>query len=263
MVNGGDKGKKRARNYNSNVENITNAVAELRRRYDITTSQAVTLLKNMPGPSRRHRATNAAQRVMGSRNLVGLLASKMNSRQLAMFAMLGTQPRDAAKRVSANRQLPSIINTAHGGTRTAGRTSTLKNRKTLGLVDRRNWAGRLIRSRITARLPGAGYAGTTRALLLAGLQKEIGFRLFAVGAPARSFRWYVGFIALRSKLRESLYALTLNSRGDSSVVRDLQRFVEYLDTGNNPASVMNELGKLGKMALYIISVHLGIPPAQN
>ena len=271
MVNDGgtNKGKKRQLNSNSNVENITNAVAELRRRYGITTREAMTLVKNMPGPSRRHRAvsppntSDAAQRVMGSDDLLHLLGSKMNSRQLAMFATMGKQQRAAAKHINARREMPKMFNTAHGGTRSKSRLTTLANRKTLGLVEKNDWRSRMYgraRHRITTRMPGYEYQGTTRERLLAGLKKHVGYRLFGYASSRRmDNRGWRGVTAFTAKLRESLYALTLNSGEGSSVARDLQRFIAYLDgEGVGRDSVMHELEKLGKMALYIIAVHMGV-----
>ena len=301
------KGKKQANNViyinnsNSNVENLTNTVANLKRRLGLTTQQALIMLANMnkmPGSSQRHRAAaavqkalalerakarpsssagaaaaaktasaranprSAAQLVMNSYNLSDLLARKMNSQTLATFGGIGRQQRTIADLYKDNAAKPAFFNTHRDGVLTRSRPSTKENRLKMGIPPQRGGARK--HPRITDRMPAFRYDRTNREMLLQNLNNALMQRRSHVPLYRQ-----LNIEKIKARLQQSLWAVTLNSPG-SPMTRDMQSFLHFMEAlppvppggGNffvhHHAAIMRQLRTLGKQALFIIAVHVGI-----
>lgn len=236
-----DRGKKRkpADNNNSNVENITNAVANLRRRLGLTTTEALSMLAHdsAPGSSRQHRGALAARRLMNSQNMVQELAQRMDHRTLAAFAQTGKQQRDAAR--SQMEAEPAFFD--RSAIRSRGRVATRANRLKLATM-----VPHVHPRRITHRIPSRKYAQVTRQGLLGGIEK---------------FFLNTAFKGFRERLEESYLAAALENP-HSALTRDLGSMVVFRRDPNIryrfKDEMMTHLRKLGKQALFIIAVHTGI-----
>lgn len=130
---------------NSNVNNITNRINSVAKQYGITKAQATKLLVNRPGPSRRHKraataapfpspvykngSNRAGQQVLGSQNLVRLLAEKLknDNRGMAIFRSLSRMHRNAGSHHAA----PATFD--RRATRTQSRAMTRAERNELGV----------------------------------------------------------------------------------------------------------------------------------
>jgi hypothetical protein len=125
--------------------------------------------------------------------------------------------------------------------------------------------------RITNRIPASAYARTNRKLLLQSLHDELvryGYRYGGMQAPSR----ILDVKKIQARLHQTMFALMLNSP-DGAATRDLRQFLEFMDTlpANPPGTnffihhrnaIMRALMKLGKQALFIISVQIGVVPRQ-
>jgi hypothetical protein len=118
--------------------------------------------------------------------------------------------------------------------------------------------------RITDRMPAFRYSLTTRDILLENLDDALMQRMQYVGG------WILDLEKIKARLQQSLWAVALNSP-DSVMTRDMQRFMTFIESlpPNPPRTnffiyyhdaIMRELRKLGKQALFIIAVHIGIIP---
>lgn len=265
--------RKRPVNSNSNVENITNAVANLKRRLGLTTNQAIAMLANnsRPGTSRQHRlaqtvrqaaarqqapqsnaGSNAVQRVMNSTDMLQELAKKMNSRTLAAFGRVGRQQRDAAR--EQIEAVPSFFDRT--AVRSRGRPTTKADRLRLS-----SFPGVTPQSRITDRIPGRRYATISRDELVRHMQ-----HMLTIAARYRvSSAYKSAFDNFYYRVQESLFAAAMEDPY-SAVTRDLQSLMDVLGGSasgryfyrDNEQQIMAVIRRMGKPALYIVSVHLGL-----
>ena len=274
MADNKGKGKKRRANSNSNVENITNAVSNLKNRLGVTTNQALKMLANRAGTSRQHRvaqtvrqaaapgqaASNAGRRVMNSTDLLRELAKKMNARTLVEFGKVGRQQRDVAK-----EQLPKLFGMDPAffdrtAERASGRPITKADLKLIGTAVAPPQSGPFHPevnpryTRITKRIPAVGYDQATREDILRHIERYT------------RYMQRVNLYKLYHRIEESLLAAALdNPRAVYTL--ELQGLVDVF-RGNMCASTTPQgvgacvraalavIRRMGKAALWIVAVHL-------
>ena len=96
-------------NSNSNIENVTNAVNNLRTRLGLTTNEALKLLANMPGSSRQHR--RAAMEPSGPSRRRGRSANSRNNNNGAPgSSRRRTRSRSRSRSRSANTSNSTFTN---------------------------------------------------------------------------------------------------------------------------------------------------------
>ena len=233
----------------SDIENITNLVHGLARRNGMTTDDVLRRLSELPGSSRRRRVerrVSAANRVFGSRDLVTLIAGKLErNRDMAMFSGIATVPRVVAKQASPK---PShfFSDTSVRLKLVAASTPT---RQALTAALTRVFGAKRARpgvpSKTIVRFPAPGYARLTRVDLENAMLRQLRHSVLPTSTDL-----------VQSVLR---VVMGLHGRGPD-LEAELLRFVKLVHGRNINRYLVPATTRLSKTGMYVIAFLIGALP---
>ena len=260
-------------NSNSNVGNITNLVTNVMNRHGVTRNQAIKMLGNRPGPSRRHKRVAAAARfpqpmyrngsnrpgeqVFGSLDLTELLAKSMknNDRAMAIFRSLSRMQRTAGYQ----QALPATFD--RRASRTQTRDMTMVEQQRIGGAQGQTLARLLFgppskQLKLVQTIPANKLEHFTRGELQQAIERAM--------------------VTTRINVHEFMESIRRARRGilvtnqNSEVARELGEVLDFLNSlegvpsrfwQENHAALVQGLRqrRLGRYTLYVIALFLRVP----